>query len=139
MLGSLAPILAQDEAAPELFAEVLAEVLAECRERGRMAWYGPALGAVARVQAHLGRMVEARAAAEQALARLRRGRRRTEARLPLGAALETFEQLGAAPWAERARQELAESGEGGKPAGEGVVSRTNSPAHAAALSVLASQ
>jgi DNA-binding CsgD family transcriptional regulator len=309
MLGSLAPILAQDEAALELFAEVLAE----CRERGRMAWYSPALGAVARVQAHLGRMIEARAtaeqahalavaagqaqwvsqaggllaylaavageqercreyarqaltdlaptvmslgeswgrwalglldlglgrpaaalehlralengpavhqlaatralpdlleaavragdraAAEQALARLRqwaaqvhqdcadalvlrgeallaaddeaaargyaaalrlyeksdrpfdrartqlllgerlrRGRRRTGARLPLGAALETFEQLGAAPWAERARQELAASGEGGKPAGEGIVSRTNSPAQAA-LAVLTSQ
>ena len=43
MLGSLAPILAQDEAALELFAEVLAE----CREHGRMAWYSPALGAVA--------------------------------------------------------------------------------------------
>ncbi len=39
--------------------------------------------------------------------RLRRDRRRTEARAPLGAALETFERLGAIPWAERARQELA--------------------------------
>ena len=309
MLGSLAPILAQDEAALELFAEVLAE----CRERGRMAWYSPSLGALARVQAHLGRMPEARAtaeqahalavaagqaqwvsqaggllaylaavageqercreyarqaltdlaptvmslgeswgrwalglldlglgrpaaalehlrtlengpavhqlaatralpdlleaavragdraAAEQALARLRqwadqvhqdcadalvlrgeallavdeeaaargfaaalrlyeksdrpfdrartqllwgerlrRGRRRTEARLPLGAALETFEQLGATPWAERARQELAASGESGRSAGEGIVSRTNSPAQAA-LAVLTSQ
>ena len=28
----------------------------------------------------------------------------------LGAALETFEQLGAAPWAERARGELRASG-----------------------------
>lgn len=42
--------------------------------------------------------------------RLRRERRRTEARAPLTAALDTFETLGAAPWAERARQELAASG-----------------------------
>ena len=70
--------------------------------------------------------------------RLRRGRRRTEARLPLNAALETFAQLGAAPWAERARQELAASGENGKSASEGVVTRTNNPAQAA-LAVLTSQ
>ena len=308
-LGALAPILAQDEAALGLFTEVLAE----CREHGRMAWYSPSLGAVARAQAHLGRLPDARASAEQSLAiaeaagqtqwasqvsgllaylaavageeercreharraltdlaptvmslgeswgrwalglldlglgrpaaalehlralengpavhqlaatralpdlleaavragdrevaeqtlerltrwagqvhqdcadalvlrgeallaadeetaargftaalrlyeksdrpfdrartqllwgeRLRRERRRTEARLPLGAALETFERLGAAPWAERARQELAASGEPGKPTGEGVVSRTNSPAQAA-LAVLTSQ
>ncbi|HET7855592.1 MAG TPA: AAA family ATPase [Gaiellaceae bacterium] len=43
--------------------------------------------------------------------RLRRSRRRTDARVPLGAALETFERLGAEPWAERARVELAASGE----------------------------
>ena len=41
---------------------------------------------------------------------LRRERRRTEARAPLRTALDTFEQVGAAPWAERARQELAASG-----------------------------
>ncbi|HET9167882.1 MAG TPA: AAA family ATPase [Actinospica sp.] len=63
-LGALAPILAQDEAALELFATVLAD----CREHGRMAWCSPALGALARVQAHLGRLAEARASAEQALA-----------------------------------------------------------------------
>ena len=42
--------------------------------------------------------------------RLRRARRRREARVRLGAALEAFEQLGAAPWAERARAELRASG-----------------------------
>jgi DNA-binding CsgD family transcriptional regulator len=42
---------------------------------------------------------------------LRRARRRAEAREHLRAALTTFEQLGAAPWAERARAELRVSGE----------------------------
>lgn len=42
---------------------------------------------------------------------LRRNRRRTDARGPLREALETFETLGAAPWAERARHELRASGE----------------------------
>ena len=41
---------------------------------------------------------------------LRRERRRTEARGPLRAALDAFERLGAAPWAERARTELAATG-----------------------------
>jgi DNA-binding CsgD family transcriptional regulator len=43
--------------------------------------------------------------------RLRRARRRAHARAPLRSALETFERLGAAPWSERARSELAASGE----------------------------
>jgi DNA-binding CsgD family transcriptional regulator len=38
--------------------------------------------------------------------RLRRARRLVEAREPLRAALRTFEELGARPWAERARTEL---------------------------------
>jgi DNA-binding CsgD family transcriptional regulator len=42
---------------------------------------------------------------------LRRHRRRTDARVPLREALETFETLGATAWAERARQELRASGE----------------------------
>jgi DNA-binding CsgD family transcriptional regulator len=42
---------------------------------------------------------------------LRRSRRRVDARAHLRAALETFEDLGAAAWAERARQELRASGE----------------------------
>ncbi|KWX02107.1 Regulatory protein LuxR [Carbonactinospora thermoautotrophica] len=42
---------------------------------------------------------------------LRRARRRVDARAHLRAALEIFEDLGAAPWAERASQELRASGE----------------------------
>jgi DNA-binding CsgD family transcriptional regulator len=43
--------------------------------------------------------------------RLRRGNRRRDARRELGAALDTFEQLRAEPWANRARLELRASGE----------------------------
>ena len=43
--------------------------------------------------------------------RLRRARRKAEARGPLRAALEAFEDAGAAPWAERARDELRAAGE----------------------------
>ena len=42
--------------------------------------------------------------------RLRRARRKAEARAPLRAALETFEAAGAVPWAERARDELRAAG-----------------------------
>ncbi len=42
---------------------------------------------------------------------LRRQRRRVDARRHLRAALETFEQVSAAPWADRARSELRASGE----------------------------
>jgi DNA-binding CsgD family transcriptional regulator len=42
---------------------------------------------------------------------LRRARRRVDARDHLRAALKTFEDIGARPWAERARQELRASGE----------------------------
>jgi DNA-binding CsgD family transcriptional regulator len=42
---------------------------------------------------------------------LRRSRRRTDARSQLRAALDTFERLEAAPWAERARNELRATGE----------------------------
>ena len=42
---------------------------------------------------------------------LRRQRRRVESREHLRAALEAFEALGAAPWADRARSELRASGE----------------------------
>ncbi|PJE95471.1 helix-turn-helix transcriptional regulator [Streptomyces carminius] len=44
---------------------------------------------------------------------LRRSRRRTDARAPLRSALETFERLRAAPWAERTRTELRATGEPG--------------------------
>ena len=42
---------------------------------------------------------------------LRRARQRARAREPLRAAIATFDALGAAPWAERARRELQASGE----------------------------
>ena len=44
-------------------------------------------------------------------ARLRRRRRRADARTHLRAALEAFERLGATPWAEQARTELNATGE----------------------------
>ncbi|WP_285496642.1 LuxR family transcriptional regulator [Actinomadura sp. NBRC 104425] len=44
---------------------------------------------------------------------LRRSRRRSDARAPLRSALETFERLRAAPWAERARAELRATGDAG--------------------------
>ena len=42
---------------------------------------------------------------------LRRERRRAEARVPLGLALDIFDQLGALRWAERARRELRATGQ----------------------------
>jgi DNA-binding CsgD family transcriptional regulator len=42
---------------------------------------------------------------------LRRARRRSESRIHLRAALAGFEQMGARPWAERARAELRATGE----------------------------
>jgi DNA-binding CsgD family transcriptional regulator len=42
---------------------------------------------------------------------LRRHRRMADSRTPLRAAVEVFDALGVAPWAERARQELRASGE----------------------------
>jgi DNA-binding CsgD family transcriptional regulator len=47
--------------------------------------------------------------------RLRRARRRVEARRQLRAALRAFERLGAAPWADRAEAELHASGETARP------------------------
>ena len=41
---------------------------------------------------------------------LRRARRKNEARMRLRGALDTFERLGAAPWADRARGELGAAG-----------------------------
>ncbi|MFD7659658.1 AAA family ATPase [Actinosynnema sp. NPDC059797] len=48
---------------------------------------------------------------------LRRARRRSDARTHLRAALEVFERLGAAPWANRARAELRATGESRAAAG----------------------
>jgi len=46
--------------------------------------------------------------------RLRRARRNADARRRLTSALASFERLGAAPWAERARRELGASGRAGR-------------------------
>jgi DNA-binding CsgD family transcriptional regulator len=54
--------------------------------------------------------------------RLRRARRRKEARITLRAAIDRFERLGAAPWADRATNELRASGETIQP---GAVIATN--------------
>lgn len=54
-------------------------------------------------------------------AHLRRTRRRVEARPALRAALATFEQLGAAPWADRAAAELDATGETALRRGAGAV------------------
>jgi DNA-binding CsgD family transcriptional regulator len=45
--------------------------------------------------------------------RLRRDRQRRRAREPLTSALETFDRIGARPWAERARDELRATGQEG--------------------------
>ncbi|HEX5088022.1 MAG TPA: AAA family ATPase [Nocardioides sp.] len=67
--------------------------------------------------------VPARARTQLALGEhLRRSRRRTDARVPLREALDTFESLGATFWAERARQELRASGETARRGAEVVAS-----------------
>src|SRR5690606_34191641 len=45
---------------------------------------------------------------------LRRARRRSDARVPLRSAAESFERLHAAPWLDRARAELRATGESGQ-------------------------
>lgn len=54
-------------------------------------------------------------------ARLRRARQRVKARTCLREALETFEKLGASPWYEQARAELAATGETVPSQGAGLV------------------
>jgi DNA-binding CsgD family transcriptional regulator len=54
---------------------------------------------------------------------LRRARRRGEARAHLRSALEVFQRLGAAPWAERAGAELRASGETARKRDPGAVSQ----------------
>jgi DNA-binding CsgD family transcriptional regulator len=51
---------------------------------------------------------------------LRREKRKADARAQLRIALETFERLGAAPWAERARTELTATGITGRAADHGL-------------------
>jgi DNA-binding CsgD family transcriptional regulator len=67
-----------------------------------------------RALAHHARAVDPMAEARTRLClgeRLRRARRRRDARVELRLAIETFERLGAQPWTERARRELTASGE----------------------------
>jgi DNA-binding CsgD family transcriptional regulator len=79
---------------------ILRDAEAEDELRQALTWHArsPRVPARARTQLALGE-------------HLRRSRRRAEARAPLREALDTFETLGAASWAERARQELRASGE----------------------------
>ena len=51
---------------------------------------------------------------------LRRDKRKADARIHLGIALQAFERLGAAPWADRAQAELTATGTAGRPAGRGL-------------------
>jgi DNA-binding CsgD family transcriptional regulator len=50
---------------------------------------------------------------------LRRDKRKADARAQLRVALETFERIGAAPWAERAKMELTATGTVGRAAEHG--------------------
>jgi DNA-binding CsgD family transcriptional regulator len=85
--GSAAIAATTDDAAIELFEQALAVPGAD-----RWAFW------MARVQLAYGE-------------RLRRMRTLTEARVQLTAAIETFERLGARPWASRARSELRATGQ----------------------------
>jgi DNA-binding CsgD family transcriptional regulator len=80
-------LAADDQQADELFAEAL------CHHDHRVPPYERA-----RTQLAYGE-------------RLRRGRRRAEARIQLRSALDTFDGAGATLWAERARAELSATGE----------------------------
>lgn len=73
--------------------------------------YGRLLGEAIEILDAAGEPFEA-ARARQALGeRLRRDKRRRDARAPLQRALEEYERLGAADWAARARQELDATGQ----------------------------
>jgi DNA-binding CsgD family transcriptional regulator/tetratricopeptide (TPR) repeat protein len=87
LAGGSAAIAAPDDSAVELFAKTLA-----------MAGAGRWPFDLARVRLVYGE-------------RLRRLRANTESRIQLSAALETFECLGAQPWAKRASNELRATGE----------------------------
>jgi DNA-binding CsgD family transcriptional regulator len=84
------------------------------RARGMVAAESEFAGAFALALEEHGRTIDDFETARTQLAygeRLRRARSRALAREPLRAALETFERLDAGPWAERARTELAATGE----------------------------
>ena len=99
VVGASAAIVAPDDRALELFQEALA------------------LPGIERWQFDLARV---RLAYGE---RLRRGRRMTESRVQLNAALATFERLGARPWVERATSELRASGQSKPRAGDNVLDR----------------
>jgi len=68
-------------------------------------------------------------------ARLRRSRNRAGARVQLQSALELFERLGAAPWAEQTRAELVSSGESAPAHGDIIELRLTSQELQVALAV----
>lgn len=67
--------------------------------------------------------------------RLRRARRRTEARGQLERALATYERVGAEPWAERARSELRANGDRPRPIHSGAVAELTAQELQVALAV----
>jgi ATP/maltotriose-dependent transcriptional regulator MalT len=101
--------------------------LAQQAERPRHSWARAAverlrglMAADDAVDAHFARAIELHEETRQPFEtartqllhgeRLRRARRRADARAPLRSALATFERLGAEPWTERARSELRATG-----------------------------
>lgn len=67
--------------------------------------------------------------------RLRRARRRTQARAQLERALATYERLGAEPWAERTRAEMRANGDRPRPIHSGAVAELTAQELQVALSV----
>jgi DNA-binding CsgD family transcriptional regulator len=105
------------------------ELLAAVRRAGEGDFYG-SRAVIARCEGLIARQQDYAAHFQRALAlhgaawpfarartelcygeRLRRARRRADARAHLSAALDTFERLGARPWAERAANELRATGQ----------------------------
>ena len=112
---------AQDEVPPRL------EVLVRQADRPRHTWTEAVVERIrglmapdGEVDEHFARALELHGRTRQPFEtartqllhgeRLRRAKRRADARTPLGHALAVFERLGAEPWAERARAELRATG-----------------------------